>query len=1194
MPPSQLRRKASDPAHSLGPERRRPPAPPDAARVDAPAPAVELALELQAAAGNAAAARLMAIARQSAAVVPPLAPGPVGQPDDPSAVEPTPGAPGPPLPPPKPRDRAPGPPPKHLVRPTGSQPGERGLMRRAIDADSAVMAAIIARAPAAVKEEPLLKAPSTTDERLTVGEGPDQRHRPRDAAGEDQARTAPVTMPEAPTAEPAPSLTATDPTFGAPIEHAFEARALVSTPNAAGSDATGERSAPGEAGAILQLPAAAAAEDAVPAADAAGMAAETVVGDPAESDAAIPSRAAASGAGAPPEVAVSASMAPEVPASLRVPITGDAAAAAVPDFEAVAPVVPAGTAGEEVTRVAADLAPHAETPAAAAGPTLGTPPAPVAQPLPRAPDIASLPRAPTSHQQAALNRLAAAHAAAHSSLAATVSADVEKIEDATGAQVRALDAALEQHVADLQRDYAQAHAMALAEVAGHGAALGGVAEAEQARVEQWQEGARAHAAGELSTRQAGLRSAAAGDAARARTAAATAAADSAHHVAADVHAARATGTDKAAAVSGDAAVRSAQAAAARELSNDTAAKVQDVAAGAAGAMRGQAEEIAGALERLGAQVAADLQPHFGGILEHLAGESSGAANAIGTLLLTSRGALAQHGEATASGLRRSEQHAIAALREGAARRREEIVGAGRTAAESLKRRAVEAMDEASGALIEAAAHLTGAETDEATAGELAATGEQRIAEAFGSLEAGSAGFAVSAASALAGFTDAAAGEFARSADAALSGAEEGAERAVRQAAELASGAKAQLTITGDQAISSGDDAVAGFCRVLDQHVEAAAPASEGLLADLRSSLDGQAAQVRSDTTAPTQSLGARIDTAQARAKERAQRSWISNQLHDLWESVTSPEFLVGLVVGLVVAAIIIASAGTATPFVIAAAAIAGGAAAGAAGTFTGNVRAGKRNWDLLDNVGRNALIGAAAGAAGAAVYLFGAGVVAGLGLAGTAAAVGGFVVLEVSAITANTMANLLNGDPWDKNLLTAMLLAPLVKAIMERIPGLRGNGSGQSEGEPAGGAAGRVRAQLGEGVDPVLNKAFGGSPVEFDALVQRVQGTTRPTPETIGRVRAYLERMGYADAPENRVMLERLERIARREMAPEKVDVDFLQHELLEGELVDRGVSTEYERIPGSTRVWAPAHDITRAALGVGDVYHPDAKAAGQ
>ncbi|HEU0086653.1 MAG TPA: hypothetical protein VFQ77_03220 [Pseudonocardiaceae bacterium] len=211
--------------------------------------------------------------------------------------------------------------------------------------------------------------------------------------------------------------------------------------------------------------------------------------------------------------------------------------------------------------------------------------------------------------------------------------------------------------------------------------------------------------------------------------------------------------------------------------------------------------------------------------------------------------------------------------------------------------------------------------------------------------------------------------------------------------QIGTGARLGMAGTVNQSQTSGTAAVSEFQGVLDAQIGEAVPALDGLLDQHRTSLANQRAQLRPPTGEATGTLGNRIDTAQTRAAERARRGWLANQLSDLWNTITSPEFLVGLVVGLLIAAVSIGTAGSATPFVIMAAGIAAGAAAGAAGTITGNIRGGRRGWDILHNVGRNTLIGAAAGAVAAGVYLFGTGVVAGLGLSGTALTVGGFVVL---------------------------------------------------------------------------------------------------------------------------------------------------------------------------------------------------------
>src|SRR5581483_4504071 len=68
-------------------------------------------------------------------------------------------------------------------------------------------------------------------------------------------------------------------------------------------------------------------------------------------------------------------------------------------------------------------------------------------------------------------------------------------------------------------------------------------------------------------------------------------------------------------------------------------------------------------------------------------------------------------------------------------------------------------------------------------------------------------------------------------------------------------------------------------------------------------------------------------------------------------------------------------------------------------------------------------------------FVFGTAFLGGLGLAGSA--VGGFLALELSAVVANTVGNLLTGQPWDRNLLATLLLAPLLARLARFLPGLR-------------------------------------------------------------------------------------------------------------------------------------------------------------
>ncbi len=137
-------------------------------------------------------------------------------------------------------------------------------------------------------------------------------------------------------------------------------------------------------------------------------------------------------------------------------------------------------------------------------------------------------------------------------------------------------------------------------------------------------------------------------------------------------------------------------------------------------------------------------------------------------------------------------------------------------------------------------------------------------------------------------------------------------------------------------------------------------------------------------------------------------------------------------------------------------------------------------------------------------------------------------------------------------------------------------------------AVARVQAALGDKATKIIEKAFGKIDV-FNKLAQRIQNIKKPTLKNVNSIKTYFDKMGYSKFPENKVMLKRLEDIAKGKIKPEKVDIDFMQHELLEKELVEHGIPKGYKEIPGTAEVWDPAHDITRKTLGVDSVYHPEA-----
>ena len=167
-------------------------------------------------------------------------------------------------------------------------------------------------------------------------------------------------------------------------------------------------------------------------------------------------------------------------------------------------------------------------------------------------------------------------------------------------------------------------------------------------------------------------------------------------------------------------------------------------------------------------------------------------------------------------------------------------------------------------------------------------------------------------------------------------------------------------------------------------------------------------------------------------------SWIADQLKQAFQLFTSPGFIAGLVAGLLVVgavALIVATGGLAAgPLVILGTGLLAGAAAGAAGTVADNVSKGQP-WNK--DLGKNTLMGAGAGLVAAGVVVA-APVVAGamgigeIGMGGMAA------IGAVSNGGIGIGMNLINGQPWDTNLLANLALGGLSGLGAKKIPTGRG------------------------------------------------------------------------------------------------------------------------------------------------------------
>lgn len=659
--------------------------------------------------------------------------------------------------------------------------------------------------------------------------------------------------------------------------------------------------------------------------------------------------------------------------------------------------------------------------------------------------------APTPQQRRALRAIAGAFEAAGARVDAGLVQALDSAEAALTAQLTTLDARTAQRVAHIQARAAVARARIVSEAAG---AVGRVTQAAATRaeeVETWRTETVGSADAALQQRQATVLASGESRARQAQESAEQTAQTARNDALGRVEQARTLGESRAANANGDEEpIREAQAATARDLTRDTADKVSAAAEQTATGMRIQGAEVSRAMQELSGRLAQDLTGHRQGVVGHLTEQSTRSLTTLGGAAAEGGRTIGERREVTLAALDRTEADAIAAVRAQAAAQRREIVAAGQRTAEHLLASASEAKRQVCVQLEEVASASVSQPLDEDTIGALADRTTTHVGVAAEQVVAA----LVARAGEATGAVGAATTQAATQVDGAVGQAGEGLQEAGDQGAtgirEAGGLTEELLATTVRQMRTSGEATLTTFTSALDQNISTAEIGLTDLQQRHEANLGTQAAELRTNTAEPTGTLASRIDTAQQRAAERASRSWLSNQLHDLWDAVSSPEFLIGLAVGLLVAVIIIASAGTATPFVVMAAGIAAGAAGAAAGTMTGNVRQGKQGWDVFDNVLRNSLIGGLAGGVAAGIFLFGSGLAAGLGLTGGAAVAAGIITLEVAAVVSNTAANVLSGRPWDENLLTAMLLAPILEWIGGRIPGLKARGPVETPEGPQG------------------------------------------------------------------------------------------------------------------------------------------------
>lgn len=236
----------------------------------------------------------------------------------------------------------------------------------------------------------------------------------------------------------------------------------------------------------------------------------------------------------------------------------------------------------------------------------------------------------------------------------------------------------------------------------------------------------------------------------------------------------------------------------------------------------------------------------------------------------------------------------------------------------------------------------------------------------------------------------------------------------------------QLGQVETQLKTSGDQGIDTFHQGLDQQISTIDQTFGDKAAGVRAKMNDQATSAANKAGEPVGTVGQRIDEAHARIDAKAkesQKSWLERQFDSLVNMLTDPGFWAGLIVGLVLAAVVIALLPAELTVGIVLLAIAGmavvGALAAGVGTIVSNVCAG-RPWD--QNLGTNMLVGAIFGAA-----LFGAALLLPEGIAT-------YVGLSVLAGVLTVITNLATGRPWDEGLLANMLLVGVLAWLGKFLP----------------------------------------------------------------------------------------------------------------------------------------------------------------
>jgi len=798
-----------------------------------------------------------------------------------------------------------------------------------------------------------------------------------------------------------------------------------------------------------------------------------------------------------------------------------AANARAPAKEALAAAVPPETAAVSGGE-ASDAETAIEPAVPVSGPEKAAPgsPAPPADGAPPPASPIDVPDSAVPETQAVIQQVAAAHDAATLQVNSTSEAAAASLDQVVTDSSASLDAAQGTQTQAITGVFARARQQIDQDASSQISKLHDFSSAQQKHLDEWLARAGAKCEADLTAKCDRTTSLGRQFLEATNTAGAQAAQNLTTQGVTLASRARGIGQLKGAAAKGDSAeLRQSQAKAAHDLAEETAGKISTGATQLAPQIQAQGGQVGQSFVDQAGQIARQASAQLGPMLQQLTAIHTSASTTLAQGIGTATETIERVRKEGHAKLATGERQALTNLRTQVAAKKKELATLGREAQTQLRQGAQSALQTGSQTVQAAIAQLGGVTIRPEEGAELAASAGQ-LKAAFTDLGVTVTGAAAGARSALSKAGTEAVASLSTAAETVHKSLAPSLQAAGGHIAQVGASHESQLARAVSQAIASGDSNLSQAMTALDTQLSQVEPSFTVVLTGIQGKLNEQSTAALTKMQEPVNTLPSRIEEAQKKLDDDAHTSWLGRQWADIKEMVTSPGFWVGLGVGLLVGAIIILSAGTATPFIIMAAAVAGGAAAGFAGTVANNLSQGARGADIFKGALKNMLIGAAAGAVAAGILLFagvglpaGAGLIGGLGLTGASAVAAGFIALEVSAVAANTISNLLSGERWDKGLLAALLLAPLIAKVAKwagakflgeqpegqggRDQGGRGQGLGEDEGQGRGQGQGegagarpydpatRTPAQLAEDVDPAPR--VGETPEQAQARAEAAQ-----------------------------------------------------------------------------------------------------------